>query len=122
MPFNHDKFKDVLNTIEAQGIMVYGPRVMILRDDPVAESTGGIIIPETAQRALPMGTVVLLGQGYDEEGEKLYAEGVQVGHRVVTNQYDAKEFDIDTLANGVVRCDVVHVGNLYLGYKNKEIR
>jgi len=121
VPFNKTKFEDVLNTIKVQGIMVYGPRVMILRDDPVAQSAGGIIIPDTAQKTLPMGTVVLLGQGYDEEGEKLYAEGVQVSHRVVTNQYDAKEFDIDTVQHGIVKCDVVHVGNLYLGYKNKEI-
>lgn len=121
MPFNKQKFDDVLRTIEVQKITVYGPRVMILRDDPISETKGGIAIPEMAQSRQPMGTVVLLGQGYHTESERLYAEGVDIGDRVVTNQYDGKEFAIDTAKHGVLPCDVVHVGNLYLGYKNKEM-
>lgn len=120
VPLNKAKYKDLINTIKVQEIKVFGPRVLILRDDPIAESAGGIIIPDTAQKKEPMGTIVLLGQGYAEASVKLFAEGVLIGDRLVTNQYDAKEFKIDTVDHGFVLCDVVHVGNLYLGYGKKK--
>jgi len=120
MPFNATKYKQVRAALKKQECVIYGPRVLIMRDDAKTETAGGLVIPDSAQRREPMGTVVMLGQGFTEESEKLYVSGVGVGDRVTMNQYDGKEFKIST-AGGIVLCDVAHIGNLYMGWKNKEL-
>lgn len=119
MPFNRVKYNAVLRSITEQEIVVFGPRVLILRDDSEAETKGGLVIPDEAKVRKRKGTIVALGQGYAEAGEDEYVQGITVGYRVTFNAYDGIEHDIDT-DEGTVPVVAMHVGNLYLGWKAPE--
>ncbi len=120
MPFNREKYHALLETLTERGWLTFGPRVMVLRDDAPKETTGGLVIPDEAQKREKGGTVVSLGQGYMEAGEKEYTKGVTVGFYVLFNSYDGVEMVFKTRL-GEIPVVLLHVGNLYAGRPNKEV-
>lgn len=121
MPFNKKKYDAVMSSIKTEGYILFGPRVLVLRDDPVKETAGGLVIPDQAQTTEKSGTVLALGQGYMEAGEKEYTKGVEVGMHILFNTYDGVAVNIPTRTEGTIVCQMLHVGNLYIGMKNKEV-
>lgn len=106
-------------TEAAKKYVVYGPRIMVLRDGSEEVSRGGIIIPDEAQRTKKVGTVVAIGAGYDAIAEKEFVEGVVIGHRVTFNAYDGVSHTIP-VGDRKIEVLVMHCGNLYMGWSRNE--
>jgi chaperonin GroES len=121
VPFNKEKYDACLNAIKRKGITVYGPRVLVIRDDAVETTKGGLVIPDEAQTKPKVGTVIALGQGYMTAEEAAFLKGVKVGHHIAFNAYDGVEQLLDTRVGKLV-VDVQHVGNLYMGWDTKELK
>lgn len=120
MPFNKQLYDRALRCIKVKNIVVYGPRVLVLRDEEEKVTKGGLFVPDEAQKKKRTGTVVALGQGYVEAGEKEYASGVTVGHSVAFNSYDGVPHTFED-KDGPFELVALHVGNLYMGWPNKEV-
>lgn len=120
MPFDREQYQLALRAIAAKNLVVYGPRVLILRDKEDTVTKGGLYVPDEAQRKKKTGTVVALGQGYEEASSDEYVAGIKIGHQVAFNSYDGILQTLET-SEGPVEVIVLHVGNLYLGWPNKEV-
>ena len=70
-------------------------RVVIERIDAEAKTTGGIIIPDTAQEKPQQGKVIAVGPGGRDESGKLIPIDVQVGDRVLFGKWSGTEVTID---------------------------
>jgi chaperonin GroES len=58
-------------------------RVVIRRVEPEAKTTGGIIIPDTAQEKPIEGEVIAVGPGARGEGGKVQPPDIKAGDRVL---------------------------------------
>ena len=106
---------DVIAGLEAMGIVVYGERIAVIRD-PEEEMIGSIIVPDSAQKKEPRGTVVAHGLGIAELDTSRTA-GMHVGDRIMYTKYNPIEFII-TLPDGEkAKLEVMHVSDLYLGWR-----
>ena len=70
-------------------------RVMIRRIDPTAKTTGGIIIPDTAQEKPQQGEVVAVGPGGRDDSGKLIPIDVNDGDRVLFGKWSGTEIKLD---------------------------
>ena len=70
-------------------------RVVIRRVTPDEKSTGGIIIPDTAQEKPMEGQVVSVGPGARGEDGKLQPMGVKSGERILFGKWSGTEVKID---------------------------
>ena len=70
-------------------------RVVIERIDAEAKTTGGIIIPDTAQEKPQQGTVIAVGPGGRDESGKLIPIDVKVGDRILFGKGSGTEVKID---------------------------
>ena len=70
-------------------------RVLVRRLDSEAKSTGGIIIPDTAQEKPMEGEVLAVGPGARTDKGDLIAPGVKVGDRVLFAKYAGTEVKMD---------------------------
>ena len=70
-------------------------RVVVERIDAEAKSTGGIIIPDTAQEKPMQGEVLAVGPGVRDEKGELVRLDVQVGDRVLFGKWSGTEVKID---------------------------
>jgi chaperonin GroES len=70
-------------------------RVMIRRIDPTAKTTGGIIIPDTAQEKPMQGKVVAVGKGKRLEDGRLQPLGVKVGDKVIYGKWSGTEVKLN---------------------------
>ena len=70
-------------------------RVMIRRIDPAAKSTGGIIIPDTAQEKPMEGEVVAAGPGARNENGALVPLSVKAGDRILFGKWSGTEIKLD---------------------------
>lgn len=68
----------------------FDDRVVVLQDPPKEKSSGGVIIPETAQEKSMKGTVVAVGPGTKDT--KMTAK---VGDSVLFGKYSGMEFEFD---------------------------
>lgn len=113
----HSEFvKDTIAGIQAMGIVFYGERIAIMRDPEKAETEGGIIIPDTAQKKEPVGTVVGFGTGISLLDESRTA-GMFIGDRVMYTKYNPIDFFIKLPDGRPVKLEVIHVTDLYIGWK-----
>ena len=62
-------------------------RVLIRLVEPEAKTSGGIIVPDTAQEKPTEGEVVAVGSGARDEGGKWYALDVTTGGRVLFGKW-----------------------------------
>ena len=70
-------------------------RVMIRRIDPAAKTTGGIIIPDTAQEKPMEGEVVAAGPGARNESGALVPLSVKAGDRILFGKWSGTEIKLD---------------------------
>jgi chaperonin GroES len=70
-------------------------RVVIERIEPDEKSSGGIIIPDTAQEKPSQGEVVAVGPGARDEAGKLIPIDIKVGDRVLFGKWSGNEVKID---------------------------
>jgi len=70
-------------------------RVVIQRIDAEAKTTGGIIIPDTAQEKPQQGKVIAVGPGGRDESGKLTPIDVKVGNRILFGKWSGSEVKID---------------------------
>lgn len=70
-------------------------RVLVRRVEQEAKTTGGIIIPETAQEKPMEGEVIALGPGARREDGKVQPLDVKTGDRVLFGKWSGTEIKID---------------------------
>jgi len=70
-------------------------RVVIRRVDAEQKSTGGIIIPDTAQEKPMQGEVVAVGPGARNEQGAIVAMVVTAGDRILFGKWSGTEVKID---------------------------
>mgnify|MGYP001546895959 CR=1 FL=1 len=70
-------------------------RVLIRRVEPEAKSSGGVIIPDTAQEKPMEGEVVAVGPGVRAEDGKLHPLDVKAGDRVLFGKWSGTEIKLD---------------------------
>ncbi|MDJ0946881.1 MAG: co-chaperone GroES [Kiloniellales bacterium] len=70
-------------------------RVMVRRVDQEEKTSGGIIIPETAQEKPMEGEIVAVGSGTRTEDGKILALDVKAGDRVLFGKWSGTEVKID---------------------------
>jgi len=72
-------------------------RVVIERIDAEAKTTGGIIIPDTAQEKPQQGKVIAVGPGGRDDSGKLIPIDVKVGDRILFGKWSGTEITIDSV-------------------------
>ena len=70
-------------------------RVVVERIDAEAKSTGGIIIPDTAQEKPSQGEIIAVGPGGRDENGKLTPIDLKVGDRVLFGKWSGTEVKLD---------------------------
>ena len=70
-------------------------RVMIRRVDPEGRTTGGIIIPDTAQEKPMEGEIVAVGPGARDETGKVVPLDVKPGDRILFGKWSGSEIKLD---------------------------
>jgi len=70
-------------------------RVVIRRVAADAKTSGGIIIPDTAQEKPTEGEVVAVGPGARSPDGKIHALDVKVGDRVLFGKWSGSEIKLD---------------------------
>jgi chaperonin GroES len=70
-------------------------RVLVKRIESEQVSTGGIIIPDTAQEKTQIGIVEAVGQGKILADGKIRPLNVKVGDKVIFGKYSGTEFKFE---------------------------
>lgn len=70
-------------------------RVMIRRVDPQGRTTGGILIPDTAQEKPMEGEIVAVGPGGRDDKGNVVPLQVEPGDRVLFGKWSGSEIRID---------------------------
>jgi chaperonin GroES len=70
-------------------------RVLLRRVEQEAKTTGGIIIPDTAQEKPMEGEVIAVGAGARGEDGKVHPLDVKAGDRVLFGKWSGTEVKID---------------------------
>ena len=70
-------------------------RVVVRRLDAEEKSSGGIIIPDTAQEKPQEGEVIAVGPGGRDEAGKLIPIDLKVGDRILFGKWSGTEVKID---------------------------
>jgi chaperonin GroES len=70
-------------------------RVVLRRIDAEQKTTGGIIIPDTAQEKPQQGEVVSVGPGARNEKGEVFALDVKVGDRILFGKWSGTEVKIE---------------------------
>jgi chaperonin GroES len=70
-------------------------RIVVKRIDADEKTSGGIIIPDTAQEKPQAGEVIAVGPGARNERGELVALDVKVGDRVLFGKWSGTEVKID---------------------------
>jgi len=107
---------DVSAQLEAQGFVLYGPRVALIRD-PAEAASKSIIITDDIEEKKLRGTIVLIGHGaqVDEDGNEM---GLRNGDRITFSKYNNTLFELPLIDGSLVYVEVVHVNNLYIGWRH----
>jgi chaperonin GroES len=70
-------------------------RVVVERIEADAKSSGGIIIPDTAQEKPSQGEIIAIGPGGRDESGKLIPIDLKVGDRVLFGKWSGTEIKLD---------------------------
>ena len=70
-------------------------RVLVRRVEQEGKTTGGIIIPDTAQEKPMQGDVISVGNGTRAEDGTIYPLEVKAGDRVLFGKFSGSEVKID---------------------------
>lgn len=77
-------------------------RVLVKRTESEERSAGGIIIPDTAKEKPQEGTVIAVGPGKLDKGERIPLN-VAVGDRVLFGKYSGTEVNIAGVEHTLLR-------------------
>ena len=77
-------------------------RVLVKRTESEERSAGGIIIPDTAKEKPQEGTVIAVGPGKLDKGERMPLN-VSVGDRVLFGKYSGTEVNIGGVEHTLLR-------------------
>ena len=77
-------------------------RVLVKRTESEERSAGGIIIPDTAKEKPQEGTVIAVGPGKLDKGERI-ALNVSVGDRVLFGKYSGTEVKVEEVEHLIIR-------------------
>ena len=77
-------------------------RVLVKRIESEERSAGGIIIPDTAKEEPQEGTVIAVGPGKLDKGERI-ALNVAIGDRVLFGKYSGTEVNIAGVEHTLLR-------------------
>ena len=80
-------------------------RVLVLRIEEEAKTSGGIIIPDTAKEKPLEGKVVAAGPGRTDEDGKVIPLEVKKNDRVLFGKYAGTEIKIDGVEHLIMRED-----------------
>ena len=80
-------------------------RVLLKRVDDNQESTGGIIIPDTAKEKPIQGEIVAVGNGKLQKDGEVISMTVQPGDRVLYSKYAGTEVKLDGVEHLIMRED-----------------
>lgn len=107
---------DAAAQVEAQGFVLYGPRVAVIRDKE-ENKKGSIYLPDQAVGRPLRGTVVMVGVGAetDEDNNPI---GIHVGDRVSFSKYKNTLFDLPLTTGDSVYVEVVHLSDIYIGWRH----
>jgi chaperonin GroES len=70
-------------------------RVLIRRVDPKGKTTGGIIIPDTAQEKPMEGEIVAVGPGARDDNGAVVPLDVKPGDRILFGKWSGSEIKLD---------------------------
>ena len=70
-------------------------RVVVKRIDAEEKTSGGIIIPDTAQEKPSQGEIIAIGPGGRDEAGKLIPIDVRVGDHILFGKWSGTEVKID---------------------------
>ncbi len=70
-------------------------RVLVRRIEQDEKTTGGIIIPDTAQEKPTEGEVLAVGSGVRDENGKLQPLDVKAGDRILFGKWSGTEVELD---------------------------
>lgn len=107
--------KDTTAYLIAEGVIIYGPRIAVIRE-PEEEMIGLLHIPDAAKRKEPKGTIVGIGMGVDSD-EDAPVYGFSLGDQVMFTKYNPIGFELPVPGHGVVRLELMHVSDLYIGWR-----
>ena len=118
---NRDEARAVGARLIANGVVLYGDRVGVIRDEEVDETRSGIIIPDQARKKPIRGRIVIVGLGCDPTDEEDPVAGMQYGDRVSFTKYNPVLHEVE-LNDGAepkdVQIEVMHVSDLYLAWRD----
>ncbi len=80
-------------------------RVVVLRIEEEQQTSGGIIIPDTAKEKPQYGKVIAVGSGKIDENGKRLSMGVKKNDRVLFGKYAGTEVKIDGVEHLIMRED-----------------
>ncbi|MGD8228804.1 MAG: co-chaperone GroES [Desulfobacteraceae bacterium] len=80
-------------------------RVLVLRIDEDAKTTGGIIIPDTAKEKPQEGKVIAAGPGRVDENGKRIPMAVKKNDRILFGKYAGTEIQIEGVEHIIMRED-----------------
>ena len=70
-------------------------RVLVRRVEPETKTTGGIIVPDTAQEKPMEGEVIAVGPGARGDDGKVHPLDIKAGDRVLFGKWSGTEIKID---------------------------
>ena len=80
-------------------------RVLAKRAKEKETTSGGIILPESAQQKQEMGEIIAVGPGKKDKDGKLIEIAVKVGDTVMWDKYGGQEITIDEEEFTIVKAD-----------------
>ncbi len=84
-----------------------GDRIVVKALEAETQTTGGIILPDTAQEKPQQGEVLAVGPGKTLDSGKLSAVDVKVGDKVVYSKYGGTEIKVGGEDVIILRADDV---------------
>jgi chaperonin GroES len=82
-------------------------RILIRRIDEKNETSGGIIIPDSAKEKAQEGEVVAVGKGKRDENGTVQPIDVKKGDRILFGKYTGSDFKLDGVEHLILREDEV---------------
>lgn len=82
-------------------------RILIRRIDEKNETSGGIIIPDTAKEKAQEGEVVAVGKGKRLENGTVQPIDIKKGDRILFGKYTGSDFKLDGVEHLILREDEV---------------
>lgn len=107
--------------IKANGVVFFGEKVVVVRDQADDKLGSGIIIAaETHKRKEKRGTVVAIGLVIDEEHKEL--AGLNIGDRIIFNVYNTLELEIPDRSGTLRQVCVFHASDIYAGFRKLDLK